>query len=115
MFKRGDIYYCDLGPMYMSEQGKFRPVVIIQNDRGNYFSPTTIVAPISTKKAEKYPTHMRISYRGLKQNSVVLFEQIRTVDKSRLCDYIAHMREKDLRRVDEKIAISLGVVKENLK
>ena len=116
MISRGDIYYADLGSMFKCEQGGVRPVVVIQNDKGNAFSPTTIIAPITSKAKPKtlLPTHYLITYRGLKSASMILFEQVRTIDKSRLLEYIGHMRESDINAIDQKIAISLGIKKDNL-
>ena len=89
MISRGDIYYADLRP-------------ILQNDKGNAFGPTTIIAPITSQSKNKrlLPTHMSIHYRHLHQNSMILFEQIRTIDKSRLSDYICHMRKEDINQMD---------------
>ena len=79
MISRGDIYYADLGTRYLCEQGGVRPVVILQNNKGNVFGPTTIIAPITSQSKDKQlPTHMSIHYRHLHQNSMILFERIRT-------------------------------------
>lgn len=110
MIKRGDIYYADLGNRYLCEQGGIRPVVILQNDKGNAHSPTTIVAPITSKMKNKkmMPTHLMIRYRNLYTNSIILFEQIRTIDKSRLGQYICHMRNEDIEKLDSMIMVSIG-------
>lgn len=111
MISRGDIYYADLGKRYLCEQGGVRPVVILQNNKGNAFGPTTIIAPITSQSTNKrlLPTHMLIHYRHLHQNSMILFEQIRTIDKSRLSDYICHMRKDDINQMDLIIGVSLGL------
>ena len=110
--KRGDIYYVDLSPVVGSEQGGVRPVVIIQNDVGNRFSPTIIIAAITSQiQKAKLPTHIEISKSyGLNKNSVILCEQIRTIDKSRLTDKVGHLDASKMQRVDQAIAISLGMV-----
>lgn len=92
--KRGQIYYADLSPVVGSEQDGFRPVLILQNDTGNKFSPTTIVAPItSTKPDSRMPTHVRVNVEGLVSGSVALLEQIRTIDKRRLDDYVGKLNK----------------------
>jgi mRNA interferase MazF len=110
--KRGDIFYADLSPVVGSEQGGIRPVIIIQNDIGNKYSPTIIVAAITSQiNKAKLPTHVEISSEeyGLNKDSVVLLEQIRTVDKKRLKEKIGHMTEKDIQKVDEALLISMGL------
>jgi len=112
MVKRGDIFYADLSPVVGSEQGGIRPVIIIQNDIGNKYSPTIIVAAITSQiNKAKLPTHVEISSEeyGLNKDSVVLLEQIRTVDKKRLKEKIGHMTEKDIQKVDEALLISMGL------
>ena len=112
MVKRGDIFYADLSPVVGSEQGGIRPVIIIQNDIGNKYSPTIIVAAITSQiNKAKLPTHVEISSEeyGLNKDSVVLLEQIRTVDKRRLKEKIGHMTEKDIQKVDEALLISMGL------
>ena len=92
--KRGQIYYADLSPVVGSEQDGFRPVLILQNDTGNKYSPTTIVAPItSTKPDSRMPTHVRVNVEGLVSGSVALLEQIRTIDKRRLDDYVGKLNK----------------------
>ena len=113
MVKRGDIFYADLSPVVGSEQGGIRPVIIIQNDIGNKYSPTIIVAAITSQiNKAKLPTHVEISSEeyGLNKDSVVLLEQIRTVDKKRLKEKIGHMTESDMKKVDDALLISIGVL-----
>lgn len=108
--KRGEIYYADLNPVIGSEQGGVRPVVIIQNDVGNKYSSTTIVAAITSKKEKtEMPTHVNIEADGLSRKSTVLLEQIRTIDKSRLRDYIALLDRKVMGYIDKALVISFGI------
>lgn len=107
--KRGDIYYADLSPVVGSEQGGIRPVLIIQNDVGNRHSPTVICAAITSRMNKaKLPTHVEIDARRYRivRNSVVLLEQIRTIDKQRLKDLVCHLDEEIMNKVDEAIRIS---------
>ena len=110
--KRGDIYYADLSPVVGSEQGGVRPVLIVQNDTGNRYSPTVIAAAITsqTNKA-KLPTHIALSAPdyGLPRDSVVLLEQIRTLDKRRLRERAGVIPPDDMRRVDEALGVSMGL------
>ena len=110
--KRGDIFYADLSPVVGSEQGGTRPVLIVQNDTGNRHSPTVIAAAITsqTNKA-KLPTHIELSGRsvGLTKDSVVLLEQIRTIDKRRLREHMGHVDEAMMNQVDNAIAVSFGL------
>ena len=109
---RGDLYYADFGSGVGSEQEGIRPAVILQNNLGNYYSPTVILAPLSTRVAGKsrLPVHCRLpSGDGLLLESVALLEQVRTVDKLRLTEYIGHLPEACLRRIDWSIAVSLGL------
>ena len=112
--KRGDIFYADLSPVVGSEQGWTRPVLIVQNDTGNKHSPTVIAAAITsqTNKA-KLPTHIELSGRsvGLTKDSVVLLEQIRTIDKRRLREHMGRLDEGMMSRIDEAIAVSFGLPK----
>lgn len=112
--KRGDIFYADLSPVVGSEQGGTRPVLIVQNDTGNRHSPTVIAAAITsqTNKA-KLPTHIELSGRsvGLTKDSVVLLEQIRTIDKRRLREHMGRLDEGMMNRVDDAIAVSFGLPK----
>ena len=108
--KRGDIYYADLSPVVGSEQGGIRPVLIIQNDIGNKHSPTVICAAITSRMNKaKLPTHVEISSRdyGVVKDSVVLLEQIRTIDKQRLKEYVCRVDNKLMKKVDETLLISL--------
>lgn len=108
--KRGDIYYADLSPVVGSEQGGIRPVLIIQNDIGNKHSPTVICAAITSRMNKaKLPTHVEISSRdyGVVKDSVVLLEQIRTIDKQRLKEYVCRVDNKLMKKVDEALLISL--------
>ena len=108
--KRGDIFYADLSPVVGSEQGGIRPVLIIQNDIGNRHSPTVICAAITSKMNKaKLPTHIEIEATKyqLVKNSVVLLEQIRTIDKQRLKDHICHVDKKLMSKIDEALKISL--------
>ena len=110
--KRGDIFYADLSPVVGSEQGGIRPVIIIQNDIGNRYSPTVIVAAITSQiNKAKLPTHVEISSEGygLNRDSVVLVEQIRTLDKKRSKEKIGHMTEEDMKKVNKSLLISLNL------
>lgn len=112
--KRGDIFYADLSPVVGSEQGGIRPVLVLQNDIGNKYSPTIIVAAITSQiNKGKLPTHVEIRYNeyGLSKDSVVLLEQIRTIDKKRLREKIGRFDEDMMKKVDESIQISLGLIK----
>lgn len=110
MIKRGDIFYADLSPVVGSEQGGIRPVLIIQNNVGNRHSPTVICAAVTSKMNKaKLPTHIEISTRDydIVKNSVILLEQIRTIDKQRLKEYVCHIDGGMMRKVDQAIRISL--------
>ena len=110
--KRGDIYYADLSPVVGREQGGLRPVLIVQNDIGNRYSPTVIAAAITSKMGKaKLPTHIDIyaSEVGLAKDSVILLEQIRTLDKRRLREKMGHLDEGVMNRVDGAIAVSFGL------
>lgn len=111
--KRGDVYFADLSPVVGSEQGGVRPVLILQNDIGNRFSPTVIVAAITAQiQKAKLPTHVEIDTKryGLERDSVILLEQIRTIDKQRLTDKITHLDEEVMEKIDDALQISLGLV-----
>ena len=111
--KRGDVYFADLSPVGGSEQGGVRPVLVIQNDIGNRFSPTVVVAAITAQiQKAKLPTHVEIDAKkyGFDRDSVILLEQIRTIDKQRLTDKITHLDEDMMNNVNEAIQISLGLV-----
>ena len=110
--KRGEIYYADLSPVVGSEQGGVRPVLIIQNDVGNKYSPTVIAAAITSQvNKAKMPTHISLCSRsfGLTKDSVVLTEQIRTLDKKRLREKMGTLDEANMRRIDEALAVSFGL------
>ena len=110
--KRGDIYYADLSPVVGSEQGGIRPVLIIQNDVGNRYSPTVICAAITSRMNKaKLPTHIEIDSRRcqIMKDSVILLEPIRTIDKQRLKDMIGHLDKERMRSVDEAIRVSLAL------
>ena len=110
--KRGDIYYADLSPVIGSEQGGIRPVLVVQNDIGNKFSPTIIAAAVTSQiNKAKMPTHIEISAAeyGLNKDSVILLEQIRTIDKKRLKEKIGHLDDILMKRVDDAITISFGL------
>ena len=110
--KRGDIYYADLSPVVGSEQGGMRPVLIIQNDVGNRYSPTVIAAAITSRMGKtRLPTHIDIyaDRVGLSKDSVVLLEQIRTLDKRRLKEKMGHLDEKLMVEVNNAIAVSFGL------
>ena len=110
--KRGDIYYADLSPVVGSEQGGVRPVLIVQNDVGNRYSPTVIAAAITSRQSKaKLPTHIPIEAQGcgLSKDSVVLLEQIRTIDKQRLKERMGSIDESSMSMVDNAISISFGL------
>lgn len=110
--KRGDIYYADLSPVIGSEQGGIRPVLIIQNDVGNKYSPTVIAAAITSQiNKAKMPTHIELSASeyGLYKDSVVLLEQIRTIDKKRLREKVAHLDKGLMEDVNTALAVSFGI------
>jgi len=115
--KRGDVYFADLSPVRGSEQGGQRPVLIIQNNIGNKYSPTVIVAAITAKIAKaKLPTHVEIesSKVGLVRDSVVLLEQVRTIDKTRLIQKLGQLESDDMSLVDKALVISLGLFEEEI-
>ncbi len=111
--RRGDLVIADLSPVVGSEQGGLRPVLVIQNDVGNRFSPTVIVAAITSQiEKSKLPTHVELSARefGLARNSVVLLEQVRTIDKRRIQQKLGRLDANTMGLVDEALAISLGLM-----
>ncbi len=115
--RRGDVYYADLRPVIGSEQGGVRPVLIIQNDVGNKYSPTVICAAITSKlNKAKLPTHIELSSEkyGLVKDSVILLEQLRTIDKQRLKDKVCHLDEEVMKRVNTSLLISLELKKDEL-
>ncbi|MHA6259824.1 type II toxin-antitoxin system PemK/MazF family toxin [Sporosarcina sp. CAU 1771] len=112
--KRGDVFFADLSPVVGSEQGGTRPVLVIQNDIGNRFSPTVIIAAITAQiQKAKLPTHVEIDAEryGFERDSVILLEQVRTIDKSRLTDKITQLDEFLMEQVDEALEVSFGLVK----
>ena len=113
IIKRGDMFYADLSPVVGSEQGGVRPVLIIQNDMGNKYSPTVIAAAITSQKTKnKLPTHIEIHSEssGLKSDSIVLTEQIRTIDKSRLKEKIGHINDEDIiNKINSALGVSFGL------
>lgn len=111
--KKGDIFFADLSPVIGSEQGGVRPVVVIQNDVGNKYSPTVIVAAITSQiNKAKLPTHVEIraGEHGLNKDSVILLEQLRTVDKRRLKERIGRMDSEAMEKVNEALVVSLGII-----
>ncbi len=111
MIKRGELYYADLSPVVGSEQGGVRPILIVQNDTGNKYSPTVIAAAVTSQLTKaKLPTHIEINANefGLAKNSVILLEQIRTLDKRRLMEKIGELSPTAMRKVNTALLISLG-------
>lgn len=111
IYSRGEIYYAHLTGTIGSEQSGYRPVVIIQNDIGNRFSPTVIVAPISSKVGikAKLPTHCYIGEELLSCPSIIMTEQLRTLDKQRLADYVGKLSQEDMRNLNSALSISTGL------
>ncbi len=112
LIKRGDIYYADLSPVVGSEQGGVRPVLIVQNDVGNKYSPTVIAAAITSRlNKNKLPTHIDVDATryGLAKDSIILLEQIRTLDKKRLREHMGHLDEGSMDRVDRALTVSFGL------
>ena len=110
--KRGEIFYADLSPVVGSEQGGMRPVLIVQNDTGNKHSPTVIAAAITSQTGKaRLPTHIELDAQsvGLSRNSVILLEQIRTIDKSRLRERMGKLDDVTMNKVDNAIAVSFGL------
>ena len=110
--KRGDIFYADLSPVVGSEQGGMRPVFIVQNDTGNKHSPTVIAAAITSQTGKaRLPTHIELNAQsvGLSRDSVILLEQIRTIDKSRLRERMGKLDDTTMTKVDNAIAVSFGL------
>lgn len=111
--KRGELYYADLSPVVGSEQGGIRPVLIVQNNTGNMYSPTTIVANITSKEKKTIPTHVVIhrgKENGLKVDSTILLEQLRTIDKCRIKEKIGELSSNDLENVMDAMKISLAMI-----
>ena len=110
--KKGDLFFADLSPVVGSEQGGVRPVLVVQNDVGNNYSPTIIVAAVTSQTGKaQLPTHVELkaTQGGLSKNSVVLLEQLRTIDKQRLKERIGSLSESQLPVVDEALGVSLGI------
>lgn len=113
VIRRGDIYYADLRPVIGSEQGGVRPVLIIQNDIGNRYSPTVICAAVTSQiNKAKLPTHVEIksSNYDLVKDSVILLEQVRTIDKKRLKEKVCHLEKKTMDKVDNSLSVSFGLI-----
>ncbi len=113
MVRRGEIYYADLSPVVGSEQGGVRPVLIVQNDIGNKYSPTVIIAAITSQiNKAKLPTHIELSGKeyGLPRDSVILLEQIRTIDKRRLREKAGFLLPETMKKVDEGLMVSFGLI-----
>ncbi len=111
MVKRGELYYADLSPVVGSEQGGVRPILIVQNDTGNRYSPTIIAAAVTSKLDKaRLPTHIELSAKefGLSKDSVILLEQIRTLDKRRLKERIGELSDSKMQKVNVALMISLG-------
>ncbi|MCL6449997.1 MAG: type II toxin-antitoxin system PemK/MazF family toxin [Acetobacteraceae bacterium] len=112
LVRRGDIFYADLSPVVGSEQGGIRPVLVIQNDIGNRYSPTVIVAAITSQREKVgLPIHVEVKAEecGLERNSTVLLEQLRTIDRRRLRQKVAHLGPETMARVDDALAVSVGL------
>ena len=109
VFKRGDLYYANLNPYFGSEQGGTRPVLVLQNNMGNFFCPTLIVAPLTSKWIKKKVHYTLESVQELGQKSVVLLEQIKTIDKRRILSYIGKVSREEMRAVDEALQVSLDI------
>lgn len=112
VYRRGDIYFADLDPVVGSEQGGTRPVIVIQNDTGNKFSPTLIVATVTTKisKKEKMPTHLLIRDNpAFREASVVQLEQLRTIDKSRIDNYLGKVTSREMAAIEKALSVSLAM------
>ncbi len=109
--RRGDLFYADLNPVVDSEQGGIRPVLVIQNDVGNHFSPTVVAAAITSRKAKNsLPTHILLeNVPGLAPTSLLLLEQLRTIDRKRLRGYIGRISKEKMLEVDAALAISIGI------
>lgn len=107
--RKGDIFYANLNPIIGSEQDGIRPVLVIQNNVGNTHSSTTIIAVITTQNKPYIPTHVRLSYYPRLENSTVLLEQIRTIDEKRLMNFVTHITESDLKKIETAILTSFGI------
>lgn len=112
--KRGELYYATLDPVIGSEQGGKRPVLILQNDIGNKHSPTVVVAAITSRLGKaKLPTHVNLSSEKLSKDSIVLLEQIRTIDKCRLVEYIGKATPEEMELIEKALLVSVGINKRN--
>ena len=113
--RRGDLFYADLNPVVGSEQGGIRPVLVIQNDVGNHFSPTVVAAAITSRKAKNsLPTHILLeNVPGLAPTSLLLLEQLRTIDRKRLRGYIGRISKEKMLEVDAALAISIGITQKH--
>lgn len=110
LIKRGNIYIADLEPIVGSEQSGIRPVLIIQNDIGNKYGPTVLVAPITSKNHKKLPTHILVNnVNNLRHDSMILLEQTRVLDKSRLKNYMGQLNDEQMKEVEKAISISFGL------
>lgn len=110
---RGSIFYADLDPIVGSEQKGSRPVLILQNDIGNKYSPTTLIAPITTKiyKGKMQPTHVSVNeFDKIRSNSIILLEQIRVIDKSRLKGYVCDLSSDNMKKVEKAVKVALGII-----
>lgn len=109
--KRGDIFYADLSPVIGSEQGGIRPVIIVQNNVGNFHSPTVIVAILTSKSKKRLPTHIKIKSgeANIQLDSIVLLEQLRTIDKFRLKTFVGRVSDEKMKQIDRAMLISLGL------
>lgn len=114
--RRGDIYYADLSPVVGSEQGGMRPVLIVQNDVGNKYSPTVIAAAITSQKFKnQLPTHIKVhaDHCGLQKDSIVLLEQVRTLDKKRLKERMGNLPQNEMEKINRAISVSFGLPADN--
>ena len=110
MIHRGEIYYADLSPVVGSEQGGYRPVIILQNNKGNRYSTTVIIAPISSRLTKNpLPTHVMLETGSLKKKSVVLLEQIRTIDKKRIKEKVGKIDNRIMKQINQAIKTSLDI------
>lgn len=108
--KRGDIFYADLSPVVGSEQGGIRPVLIVQNDIGNKYSPTVICAAITSQiNKAKLPTHIELNSQRMEKDSVILLEQVRTIDKKRLREKICRLDNNLMKKVSKALSVSFGI------
>lgn len=109
-YKRGEIYYADLSPVVGSEQGGYRPVLILQNNKGNKYSSTVIVASITSRLSKhRLPTHVDMSSIRLKKHSIALLEQLRTIDKARMKEYIGKATKAEMKEIEVALLISVGI------